>query len=68
MARPGDVLRAGLCGVLTGVGHELKRGAEVSVAGGGASTHVEHVRGERGQTLGVSVSGGGLDDAIAPLK
>lgn len=50
---------------LTGVGHELKRAAEFPVAGSRASTHVEDVGGQRGQTFDVCVSRRRLDDSVA---
>lgn len=50
---------------LTGVSHELKRAAEFSVAGCRASTHVEDIGGEGGETLDVSVPRWGFYDSVA---
>lgn len=55
------------CAPLTRVGHELEGSAELSVAGGGASAHMEHIGGQRGQALDVGVPGRRLDNAITPL-
>lgn len=52
---------------LTSVGAELKGGAELSVARGGASAHVKHVGGQRGQIFDISISRHRLHDAITPL-
>lgn len=50
---------------LTGIGHELKWAAEISVAGRCASTHVENIGRERGEALDVCVPRGGFYDAVA---
>lgn len=50
---------------LTRVGHELKRAAEFSVAGGRAGAHMEHVGGKRGETFDVCVPGRSFYDSVA---
>lgn len=52
---------------LTGVGHDLKRAAELSVAGRRASAHVEDVGREGGQPFDVGAPGGGFYDPVASL-
>lgn len=51
----------------TSVGAELEGGAELSVARGGASAHVKHVGGQRGQIFNISITRHRLYDAITPL-